>query len=61
MADALHRLLQASRQTHATLAVAFQQMEGHALRAPGTDAWQAAQGFDQVGEEVGWRGLAQRL
>lgn len=46
MADALHRLAQCFGQTHATFAIALQQVERHTLRALGTDAGQAAQRVD---------------
>jgi DNA integrity scanning protein DisA with diadenylate cyclase activity len=51
-ADALHRLLQRRRQLQSTLALALQQMEGHTLGALVAHAWQAAQRFDQITQQL---------
>jgi len=51
--DLLHCLLQHMGQLQSALALTFQQMERHALRALAAYTWQAAQRFDQFGEERG--------
>jgi hypothetical protein len=53
MTDFLHRLLEHPGQLQATLTLAFQQMERHALCTLAAHARQATQRFDQFVEEWG--------